>query len=222
MYLSALWTYLLLSSQLGYKFYKSVSFIICILQWFSARLVTPSLMYWSYLSLVKPLICICRCWLFCRETEMACTWYLSGPRPETWGSDGTHSRVWPHSTGSVCPWWFQEPEVVQRHPYAGLRRMEMAGLESEWWNRKSISKCVCKLLSILWSSQCGNQLEFQVDYHLKDWTKCRDHFVYTPSQWEMMLHCNVFSHWLGAYAKWSLEMANSLHASCTDFQKYFV
>ena len=27
---------------------------------------------------------------------------------------------------------------------------------------------------------------------------CRDHFMYAPSQWETMLHCNIVSHWLGA------------------------
>ena len=33
---------------------------------------------------------------------------------------------------------------------------------------------------------------------------CRDHFVYVPSQWETTLHCNVVSHWLGAYTERSL------------------
>ena len=33
----------------------------------------------------------------------------------------------------------------------------------------------------------------------------RDHFSYAPSQWETTLHCNVVSHWLGAYTKWTLE-----------------
>ena len=32
----------------------------------------------------------------------------------------------------------------------------------------------------------------------------RDNFVYAPSQWETTLQCNVVSHWLGAYTKWSL------------------
>ena len=32
----------------------------------------------------------------------------------------------------------------------------------------------------------------------------RDHFVYTHSQWETTLQCNVVSHWLCAYTKWSL------------------
>ena len=31
----------------------------------------------------------------------------------------------------------------------------------------------------------------------------RDHFVYVPSHWETTLHCNVVSHWLGAYIKLS-------------------
>ena len=33
----------------------------------------------------------------------------------------------------------------------------------------------------------------------------RDHFVDAPSQKETTLHCNVVSHWLGAYIKWSLH-----------------
>ena len=30
------------------------------------------------------------------------------------------------------------------------------------------------------------------------------HFVNAPSQWETTLHCNVVSHWLGTFIKWSL------------------
>ena len=33
---------------------------------------------------------------------------------------------------------------------------------------------------------------------------CWDHFVNAPSQWETMLQCNVASHWLGAFTKWTL------------------
>ena len=32
----------------------------------------------------------------------------------------------------------------------------------------------------------------------------RDHSVHALSQWETTLHCNVVSHWLGSYTKWSL------------------
>ena len=37
-----------------------------------------------------------------------------------------------------------------------------------------------------------------------DHHSARDHFVNVPSQWEMALHCNIVSHWLDAYTKWSL------------------
>ena len=43
--------------------------------------------------------------------------------------------------------------------------------------------------------------------------KCRDRFVYALSHWEMMLQCNVVSHWLGAYTKWTLRMLNSSRPS---------
>ena len=33
-------------------------------------------------------------------------------------------------------------------------------------------------------------------------------FLYAPSQWETTLQCNVVSHWLGAYTKWSLCFFN--------------
>ena len=36
--------------------------------------------------------------------------------------------------------------------------------------------------------------------------KCRGPFVYAPSQWKTTLQCNVVSHWLDAYTKWSLEV----------------
>ena len=36
----------------------------------------------------------------------------------------------------------------------------------------------------------------------------RDHFVYAPSQWEMALHCNTVSRWLGAYTEWSIKDMN--------------
>ena len=35
---------------------------------------------------------------------------------------------------------------------------------------------------------------------------CRQNVVYAPSQWEKTLHCNIATHWLGAYTKWSLVM----------------
>ena len=36
-----------------------------------------------------------------------------------------------------------------------------------------------------------------------DETDHRDNFLNVPSQWEMRLQCNVVSHWVGTYTKWS-------------------
>ena len=36
------------------------------------------------------------------------------------------------------------------------------------------------------------------------WLDGRGYFVHVPSQWEMMLHCNITSHWLGTCTKQSL------------------
>ena len=41
-------------------------------------------------------------------------------------------------------------------------------------------------------------------------------FVYAPIQWETTLQCNVVSHWLGAYTKWSLQCTlNSIGQTLT-------
>ena len=34
----------------------------------------------------------------------------------------------------------------------------------------------------------------------------QNHFVNAPSQWETTLQCNVVSHWLGAFTKWTLPI----------------
>ena len=34
--------------------------------------------------------------------------------------------------------------------------------------------------------------------------------LHAPSQWETTLHCNLVSHWLGAYTKWSLNSLEHL------------
>ena len=33
----------------------------------------------------------------------------------------------------------------------------------------------------------------------------RNHSVYAPSQWAMVLQCNTISHWWGSYTEWSLH-----------------
>ena len=38
----------------------------------------------------------------------------------------------------------------------------------------------------------------------------KDHFVYVPNQWEATLQCNVVSHWLATYKKWSLILQDCI------------
>ena len=61
-----------------------------------------------------------------------------------------------------------------------------------------------KFCGVLW--QCFEKLESfwggRFSDSLKQWL-CRDNFLYAPSQWETTLQCNVVSHWLSAYTKWS-------------------
>ena len=49
---------------------------------------------------------------------------------------------------------------------------------------------------------------------------CRDHFVYASSQWDVVLHCNIVSHWLDAYTKWSLRYASLTKHSQRDYFVY--
>ena len=54
----------------------------------------------------------------------------------------------------------------------------------------------------------------------------RDHVEHVPSQWETTLHCNVVSHWLGAYTKRSLiclhflSFLNSYVTQITEIPPY--
>ena len=50
----------------------------------------------------------------------------------------------------------------------------------------------------------------------------RDYFVHALCQWETMLHCNVVSHWLSAYTKWSLLTWSCIHMPGDCFIKNFL
>ena len=65
--------------------------------------------------------------------------------------------------------------------------------EGAWW--KKIEECVLKLSFI----------ESVAMYSIAQ-KIYRDHSAYVLSQWEVALHCNAISHWLGTYTEWSLNM----------------
>ena len=66
-----------------------------------------------------------------------------------------------------------------------------------WWNIMFIS--TWSLRTFYWKCTLYLKSPLHLGHLLY-----RDNFVYAPSQWEMTLDCNVFSHWLGAYKKLSL------------------
>ena len=61
------------------------------------------------------------------------------------------------------------------------------------------------LLTHTWIHVCCTMSPQFCLHHTKKLYFPTDHFVYAPSQWEMMLHCNVICHLLGTYTKWSLQ-----------------
>ena len=78
-------------------------------------------------------------------------------------------------------------------------------------------------------SRILTNITLELTYHCELWTG--DHFVNAPSQWRTMLHCNVVSHWLGAYTKWSLAMecplwvhspTYILHLSLSNWMEYCI
>ena len=48
------------------------------------------------------------------------------------------------------------------------------------------------------------------------------HFVIVPSQWETTSHCNVISHWLGTFTKWSMNTWYSIYSLCFNSISYFL
>ena len=73
-----------------------------------------------------------------------------------------------------------------------------------------LEKIVCVNRHVVIAPHCINLSDFSsviCCHRLVGWAhQYRDHFVYGPSQWETTLHCNVVSHWMGIYTKWSLPV----------------
>ena len=60
------------------------------------------------------------------------------------------------------------------------------------------------LFQVILSCLFSRQIIFQISDDLSRGTGSILH-MHGPSQWEMALHCNAISHWLGAYTEQSLE-----------------
>ena len=62
-------------------------------------------------------------------------------------------------------------------------------------------KCNCVIIQTILSPTFFKSTYYSEFLSVDKWTTLltyREHFVYTRSQWETTLQCNVVSHWLGA------------------------
>ena len=74
----------------------------------------------------------------------------------------------------------------------------------------SFKKIHLKMLSAKWCPFCHVDTLPNTSLSWPSIDKTRDHSVHASSQWEMALHCNAISHWLGAYTEWSLHLLTNL------------
>ena len=61
----------------------------------------------------------------------------------------------------------------------------------------------------------GSRSLLPINQHLSR-SKIMDQPVYAPSQWETTLHCNVVSHRLGSYTKWSFRITYNSSINSTN------
>ena len=73
---------------------------------------------------------------------------------------------------------------------------------SIWWHLcyAYTDRCLIGPINILLSNRAG-YIAWSIGY-----ITSRDQSRYSPSQWEMSLHCNDISHWLDPYLDWSLNI----------------
>ena len=86
------------------------------------------------------------------------------------------------------------------HIHLELFRVHFVNVPSQW---ETTLQCNLPGCNELISFQClklhTGQANFCYCTKKRDPRIFRDYFVYVPNQWETTLHCNVISHWLGAF-----------------------
>ena len=118
----------------------------------------------------------------------------------------------PAKTGK-CTCRLKLSQIVVTKNYSGFPEKKNISITFSWFIIHIY--IIIKAVSICKSNSCIHLLHFLSNYSvpiLARYTRTsRDDFVYTASQWETTLHCNIVSHWLGAYTKSSWNFCY-LHA----------
>ena len=134
--------------------------------------------------------------------------------------------TWPlRAARTSITFWINVSESMLRTPRRGLAwRLEILGC----YNKLYIHYVICVFvwnvgIIMCWKCQHGsmwscynriNSLVNEMELAPRRF-ECRDYLVYVPSRSETNLQCNIVSHWLGPFAKWSLWMKfqTSKHSS---------
>ena len=72
-------------------------------------------------------------------------------------------------------------------------------------NRWHLGDDILKCISFKENVGSLIQISWVLFIRVKLTVRHRDHFVCAPIQWDITLHPNIASHWLGTYTKWSLK-----------------
>ena len=110
----------------------------------------------------------------------------------------------PLSNPMMTQYWLTRPQWVKY-----ICVMQKWTITRKYESGKFINSVIANDKMIEWLLLWKLRSNVQVWLDLFHVFICRivtDHVVYVPSQWETMLHCNVVSHWLGTYTKWSQKV----------------
>ena len=144
------------------------------------------------------------------------TWSLIGwAQTRRWGSNG--ARIAPSGRLPVIRMLTGKgrqhiitppggPSISSRTDYHMITSGRLQDLVliifQSWWNRTR------DILNFEFGSKCSENNVLTLDTFELNISACLFVGCSVFSQWEMMLQCNVVSHWLGAFTKRSLDVAS--------------
>ena len=126
--------------------------------------------------------------------------------PYTGKRVGTHAELTKDFTLTVNPWFYYPFSTYRFTPYwiTLTNRITYTGSGYRGHPRPVSRKNWTELNWTDTMDLVTGSLEIRVLYGWVVGILSRNNFVYAPSQWETTLHCNIVSHWLDTYTKWSL------------------
>ena len=126
----------------------------------------------------------------------------------------THPDCKVHGANMGPTWGWQDPGGPHVGPM-NLAIWALTGARALFQHNDCLSRYIKHIIKIrqLWdhlifimsSVYNGNSYTGITELYWNKPPIVRDHLVYVPCQGDVKLHCNIVSHWLGAYTKLSLS-----------------